>query len=297
MPCRRCRRPPAPTIKGDTTVMLHNGNTAVVLHYGYGAVKKSIQAYLTRVCGEASQALSRFFLDLVSAKWSFQNPNDDMIKRIESSPRASAIFMECELRGRSRCGWDANLNMIVCDKQQYDEEVTALALLDAYNNDFSGSLPLGVTHISNLKHLDLGGNYFSGKIHPSYGSGDLGQLTHISWLGMICAVTYRVRLVILLICVSHGSVLGSIKSAKPEASPVSRETNLGHPFPPVPLPHYQDSPLTMLPASTEEQPKSARITITVHRTSGYVDQKVTALVLHHSLNTPQQAGLCNRRYL
>ncbi|KAK2965071.1 hypothetical protein RJ639_029526 [Escallonia herrerae] len=28
------------------------------------------------------------------------------------------------LRGRIGYGWDANLNMIVCDKQQYDEEVT-----------------------------------------------------------------------------------------------------------------------------------------------------------------------------
>ncbi|KAK3005035.1 hypothetical protein RJ639_016357 [Escallonia herrerae] len=41
-------------------------------------------------------------------------------------------------------------------------------------------------------------------------------------------------------------------------------------------PSKQDSPLTMLPASTGERPESARITITVHGTFGYVHRKAYA---------------------
>ncbi|KAK3040024.1 hypothetical protein RJ639_027335 [Escallonia herrerae] len=45
------------------------------------------------------------------------------------------------LRGRSGYGWDANLNMIVCDKQQYDEEVTNHLISFSGWRPFSPGLP------------------------------------------------------------------------------------------------------------------------------------------------------------
>ncbi|KAF7833367.1 leucine-rich repeat receptor-like serine/threonine-protein kinase BAM3 [Senna tora] len=48
------------------------------------------------------------------------------------------------------------------------EESSQLEVLDAYDNNFNGSLPF-VTYLPSLKHLNFGGNYFSGKIPESYG--------------------------------------------------------------------------------------------------------------------------------
>uniref|UniRef100_A0A5B7BZ54 non-specific serine/threonine protein kinase n=1 Tax=Davidia involucrata TaxID=16924 RepID=A0A5B7BZ54_DAVIN len=64
---------------------------------------------------------------------------------------------------------------------EYFFRLKELMVLDAYNNDFSGSLPLGVTELPKLKHLDFGGNYFSGKIPPSYGG--LERLEYLSLAG------------------------------------------------------------------------------------------------------------------
>ncbi|KAI4965172.1 hypothetical protein ZWY2020_055285 [Hordeum vulgare] len=44
-----------------------------------------------------------------------------------------------------------------------------LEVFDAYDNNFSSSLPAGVTALVRLRYLDLGGNYFSGLIPASYG--------------------------------------------------------------------------------------------------------------------------------
>ncbi|KAG6502382.1 leucine-rich repeat receptor-like serine/threonine-protein kinase BAM3 [Zingiber officinale] len=44
-----------------------------------------------------------------------------------------------------------------------------LQVFDAYNNDFSGSLPVALPELPLLRHLDLGGNYFSGLIPATYG--------------------------------------------------------------------------------------------------------------------------------
>ncbi|KAK3118735.1 hypothetical protein QOZ80_9BG0705900 [Eleusine coracana subsp. coracana] len=44
-----------------------------------------------------------------------------------------------------------------------------LEVLDAYDNNFTSPLPLGVASLPRLRHLDLGGNYFGGEIPRSYG--------------------------------------------------------------------------------------------------------------------------------
>ncbi|XP_062183379.1 leucine-rich repeat receptor-like serine/threonine-protein kinase BAM1 [Phragmites australis] len=44
-----------------------------------------------------------------------------------------------------------------------------LEVFDAYDNNFSSSLPLGVAALPRLGYLDLGGNYFTGAIPPAYG--------------------------------------------------------------------------------------------------------------------------------
>ncbi|KAK1432586.1 hypothetical protein QVD17_09483 [Tagetes erecta] len=55
--------------------------------------------------------------------------------------------------------------------------LTKIQVLDAYNNNFSGSLPVGMSKLTTLSHLNLGGNYFSGSIPAAYG--DLKQLTFL----------------------------------------------------------------------------------------------------------------------
>ncbi|XP_066324091.1 leucine-rich repeat receptor-like kinase protein FLORAL ORGAN NUMBER1 [Miscanthus floridulus] len=45
-----------------------------------------------------------------------------------------------------------------------------LEVLDAYNNNFSSPLPLGVAGLPRLRYLDLGGNYFTGEISAAYGA-------------------------------------------------------------------------------------------------------------------------------
>ncbi|KAK3183910.1 hypothetical protein Dsin_031196 [Dipteronia sinensis] len=52
-----------------------------------------------------------------------------------------------------------------------------LAVFDAYDNNFTAELPVGVVSLKKLRHLDLGGNYFNGKIPPSY-----GQLVGLEYL-------------------------------------------------------------------------------------------------------------------
>ncbi|TKW00099.1 hypothetical protein SEVIR_8G086600v4 [Setaria viridis] len=45
----------------------------------------------------------------------------------------------------------------------------ALEVFDAYDNNFSAPLPLGVAALPRLRYLDLGGNYFTGEIPAAYG--------------------------------------------------------------------------------------------------------------------------------
>ncbi|GAA0138561.1 hypothetical protein LIER_34952 [Lithospermum erythrorhizon] len=82
-------------------------------------------------------------------------------------------------------------------------QLKELQVLDAYDNAFSGPLPSGInkTAVPKLKHLDLGGNYFSGIIPPVFGGlnqleflslagndlrgfipAELGNLTNLKWL-------------------------------------------------------------------------------------------------------------------
>ncbi|CAA6660167.1 unnamed protein product [Spirodela intermedia] len=46
----------------------------------------------------------------------------------------------------------------------------SLEVLDAYDNNFTAPLPLAAVDSRRLRHLDLGGNFFYGKIPPEYGS-------------------------------------------------------------------------------------------------------------------------------
>ncbi|XP_066333754.1 leucine-rich repeat receptor-like serine/threonine-protein kinase BAM2 [Miscanthus floridulus] len=46
----------------------------------------------------------------------------------------------------------------------------ALEVLDAYDNNFSSPLPLGVVGLPRLRYLDLGGNYFTSEIPAAYGA-------------------------------------------------------------------------------------------------------------------------------
>ncbi|KAJ1275243.1 hypothetical protein BS78_05G121500 [Paspalum vaginatum] len=45
----------------------------------------------------------------------------------------------------------------------------ALEVFDAYDNNLSAPLPLGVAALPRLRYLDLGGNYFTGEIPAAYG--------------------------------------------------------------------------------------------------------------------------------
>ncbi|WCJ35078.1 Leucine-rich receptor-like protein kinase family protein [Euphorbia peplus] len=54
-----------------------------------------------------------------------------------------------------------------------------LEILDVYNNNFSGDLPVEIMHLKNLKHLHLGGNYFSGSIPESY-----SEIQSLEYLGL-----------------------------------------------------------------------------------------------------------------
>ncbi|KAK8921918.1 Leucine-rich repeat receptor-like serine/threonine-protein kinase BAM1 [Platanthera zijinensis] len=51
----------------------------------------------------------------------------------------------------------------------YSGELPSLEIFDAYDNNFTAPLPLGVADLKNLRYLDLGGNFFYGEIPPSYG--------------------------------------------------------------------------------------------------------------------------------
>ncbi|KAK4252683.1 hypothetical protein QN277_014427 [Acacia crassicarpa] len=54
-----------------------------------------------------------------------------------------------------------------------------LEVLDAYNNNFTALLPLGVLTLKKLRYWDLGGNFFYGTIPESYG--DLVGLQYLSF--------------------------------------------------------------------------------------------------------------------
>ncbi|XWS62410.1 hypothetical protein CRYUN_Cryun06bG0008400 [Craigia yunnanensis] len=59
--------------------------------------------------------------------------------------------------------------------------ITNLEVFDAYNNNFTAFLPVGILGLKKLRYLDLGGNYFYGKIPPSYGT--LVGLEYLSLAG------------------------------------------------------------------------------------------------------------------
>ncbi|GLT69084.1 hypothetical protein SLA2020_412630 [Shorea laevis] len=46
--------------------------------------------------------------------------------------------------------------------------MTQLEVLDAYNNNFTGPLPIEIVDLKNLRHLSFGGNYFTGEIPERY---------------------------------------------------------------------------------------------------------------------------------
>ncbi|KAI4387621.1 hypothetical protein MLD38_000042 [Melastoma candidum] len=54
-----------------------------------------------------------------------------------------------------------------------------LEVFDAYDNNFTGSLPSGLLGLTKLRYLSLGGNYFWGKIPPS-----LGGLVKLEYLSL-----------------------------------------------------------------------------------------------------------------
>ncbi|KAJ3672401.1 hypothetical protein LUZ60_007122 [Juncus effusus] len=63
-------------------------------------------------------------------------------------------------------------------------EITAgnfisLETIDAYNNNFSGPLPTGLSYLPKLKYIQLGGNFFSGEIPESY-----SEIMGLEYLGL-----------------------------------------------------------------------------------------------------------------
>ncbi|XP_011028346.1 PREDICTED: leucine-rich repeat receptor-like serine/threonine-protein kinase BAM1 [Populus euphratica] len=59
--------------------------------------------------------------------------------------------------------------------------IADLEVFDAFNNNFTAFLPLGILNLKKLRHLELGGNYFYGKIPTSYGK--LAGLEYLSLMG------------------------------------------------------------------------------------------------------------------
>ncbi|KAF9608542.1 hypothetical protein IFM89_009908 [Coptis chinensis] len=69
----------------------------------------------------------------------------------------------------SVCSWDG----IGCADRRVVE------VLDAYNNNFTALLPLGILHLEKIKYLDLAGNFFFGNIPAVY-----GKLTGLEYLSL-----------------------------------------------------------------------------------------------------------------
>lgn len=59
--------------------------------------------------------------------------------------------------------------------------IADLEVFDAFDNNFTAFLPLGILNLKKLRHLELGGNYFYGKIPTSYG--ELAGLEYLSLMG------------------------------------------------------------------------------------------------------------------
>eukprot|EP00250_Pteridium_aquilinum_P018401 c24070_g1_i1 orf=194-3418(-) len=60
-------------------------------------------------------------------------------------------------------------------------KLSSLQVLDAYNNNFTGPLPLQISTLTGMRHLHLGGNFFDGPIPPEYGA--LQNLTYLALSG------------------------------------------------------------------------------------------------------------------
>ncbi|GAB2218549.1 hypothetical protein Droror1_Dr00001776 [Drosera rotundifolia] len=54
---------------------------------------------------------------------------------------------------------------------------SSLHVLDLYNNNLTGPLPISVVNMTGLRHLHLGGNYFEGEIPKEYGQ--IGSLEYL----------------------------------------------------------------------------------------------------------------------
>ncbi|KAB5574458.1 hypothetical protein DKX38_001652 [Salix brachista] len=59
--------------------------------------------------------------------------------------------------------------------------IADLEVFDAFDNNFTAFLPLGILNLKKLRHLELGGNYFYGRIPASYGK--LAGLEYLSLMG------------------------------------------------------------------------------------------------------------------
>ncbi|KAK2975744.1 hypothetical protein RJ640_003506 [Escallonia rubra] len=76
-----------------------------------------------------SITMDRLFLEMLADEATKGNKPSSSFKPTTVTKTWCTISL---LRGRSGYGWDANLNMIVCDKQQYDEEVTRCPTNEKY---------------------------------------------------------------------------------------------------------------------------------------------------------------------
>jgi Leucine-rich repeat (LRR) protein len=76
-----------------------------------------------------------------------------------------------------------NLSNNILNSTAFPDEIIAslksLRVLDLYNNNLTGSLPAALPNLTDLVHVHLGGNFFSGSIPRSY-----GQWSRIRYLAL-----------------------------------------------------------------------------------------------------------------
>ncbi|KAF2320068.1 hypothetical protein GH714_023040 [Hevea brasiliensis] len=162
-----------------STSLLNDFNVLVVLKQGFAFPEPVLSTWNSSnprsVCSWAGVGCSRgrvVSLDLTDLNLSGSvSPQISRLDRLTNLSLAGNNFT-----GTIEIFRLSNLRFLNISNNQFNggldwnySEMENLEVFDAYNNNFTAFLPLGILSLKKLKYLDLGGNYFYGKIPASYG--------------------------------------------------------------------------------------------------------------------------------